>query len=88
MIYSKIGGSLQRGLTATSSNSPAAKFASQGDAHVRTDAQIKFLYYPMAYIHACIYIYMYICIYMYMHVYSCIYMHAFIYISISIYLSI
>ena len=23
----------------------AAKFASQGDAHVRTDAQIKFLYY-------------------------------------------
>ena len=26
---------------------PAAKFASQGDAHVRTDAQIKFLYYPL-----------------------------------------
>ena len=24
---------------------PAAKFASQGDAHVRTDAQIKFHYY-------------------------------------------
>ena len=26
------------------STPPAAKFASQGDAHVRTDAQIKFLY--------------------------------------------
>ena len=25
----------------------AAKFASQSDAHVRTDAQIKFLYYPL-----------------------------------------
>ena len=27
-------------------NSLAAKFTSQGDAHMRTDAQIKFLYYP------------------------------------------
>ena len=26
----------------------AAKFSSQGDAHVRTDAQVKFLYYPLA----------------------------------------
>ena len=26
-------------------NPPAAKFASQGGAQVRTDAQIKFLYY-------------------------------------------
>ena len=26
---------------------PAAKFTSQGDAHVRTNAQIKFLYYPL-----------------------------------------
>ena len=26
---------------------PAAKFVSQGDAHVKTDAQIKFLYYPL-----------------------------------------
>ena len=26
-------------------NPSAAKFASQGDVHVRTDAQIKFLYY-------------------------------------------
>ena len=26
-------------------NPPAAKFASQGDVHVRIDAQIKFLYY-------------------------------------------
>ena len=25
----------------------AAKFASQGDAHERNDAQIKFLYYPL-----------------------------------------
>ena len=28
-------------------NSSAAKFASQGDVHVKTDTQIKFLYYPM-----------------------------------------
>ena len=28
-------------------NHPAAKFASQGHAHVSTDAQIKFLYYPL-----------------------------------------
>ena len=27
---------------------PAAKFASQSDAHVRTDAQTKFLYYPLS----------------------------------------
>ena len=27
--------------------SPAAKFASQGDAHVRTKVQIKFLQYPV-----------------------------------------
>ena len=27
-------------------NPPAAKFASQGDVHVRIDAKIKFLYYP------------------------------------------
>ena len=27
---------------------PAAKFASQGDAHMGTDAQIKFLYYPLS----------------------------------------
>ena len=26
---------------------PAAKFASQGDTHMRTDTQIKFLYYPL-----------------------------------------
>ena len=29
------------------SNPPAAKFASQRDAHMRTDGQIKFLYYPL-----------------------------------------
>ena len=48
MIYNKIGGG--GGLTAGSYSAPnpsAAKFASQGDAHVRTDAQIKFLYYPL-----------------------------------------
>ena len=28
-------------------NSPAAKFASQGEAHMRTDTQIKFIYYPL-----------------------------------------
>ena len=27
--------------------SPAAKFASQGDAHERTKVQIKFLQYPL-----------------------------------------
>ena len=26
---------------------PAANFVSQGDAHMRTEAQIKFLYYPL-----------------------------------------
>ena len=30
-------------------SSKAAKFTSQGDAHVRTNAQIKFLYYPLSY---------------------------------------
>ena len=47
VICSKIGGSLQWGLTAPLSNPPAAKFASQDNVHVRTDAQIKFLYYPL-----------------------------------------
>ena len=28
-------------------NPRTPKFASQGDAHVRTDTQIKFLYYPL-----------------------------------------
>ena len=46
VIYGKL-----RGLTATPSPSPenpsAAKFASQGNVHVRNDAQIKFLYYPL-----------------------------------------
>ena len=32
----------------TPRNSPPAKFASQGGTHVRTDTQIKFLYYPLA----------------------------------------
>ena len=47
MIYRKIGG-LEQGLTVPPPpKPPAAKFASQGDARVRTDAQIKFLYYPL-----------------------------------------
>ena len=40
------GGNLQRGLTA-SPQSCDAKFASQCDARMRTEAQIKFLYYPL-----------------------------------------
>ena len=60
MIYSKIVGGkgvgwgggvggLQWGLTAPPlpTKPPSAKFASQGNAHVRTDAQIQFLYYPL-----------------------------------------
>ena len=46
MIYSKIG----KGEPYTfnpAPRPPAAKFASQDDAHVRIDAQIKFLYYPL-----------------------------------------
>ena len=43
------GGLLLRRLTVPSPppNPPATKFASQGDAHVITDIQIKFLYYPL-----------------------------------------
>ena len=66
MIYSKIRG---EGLTAPPSplpqrKPPAAKFASQSDAHVKTDAEIKFLYYPLyIYIYrGYIYIYIYITI--------------------------
>ena len=44
-------GDLQQGLSVPlhpqPTPPPAAKFASQGDAHVKTDAQIKFLYYPL-----------------------------------------
>ena len=29
------------------SKKTAVNFASQGDAHVRTDTQIKFMYYPL-----------------------------------------
>ena len=48
MIYSiRGGGGLQHGLTAPPPNPPAAKFASQGDAPMRTDTQIKLLYYPL-----------------------------------------
>ena len=41
MIYSKIGG------WDCKPPPPTAKSASQGDAHMRTDPQIKFLYYPL-----------------------------------------
>ena len=42
-------------------NTSAPKFASQGDVHVTTDAQIKFLYYPVCVnILYIIYIYIYI----------------------------
>ena len=49
MIYSKIrgegmGGSLQQGLATTPIPLPKP---SQGDVDMRTDAQIKFLYYPL-----------------------------------------
>ena len=50
MIYNKIRGGLQLGVTAPPPPPPKknpAKFASQGDAYMRTDAQIKFLYYPL-----------------------------------------
>ena len=46
MIYSKIGGLTARPYSAPP-NPRAAKFASQGDANVKTDAQIEFLYYPL-----------------------------------------
>ena len=59
MIYSKIEGGigcegrmdLQQGLIGpplcSLKKNSAAKFTSQGHAHVRTDAQIEFLYYPL-----------------------------------------
>ena len=49
MIYSRIGGRLTAGglQRPLPPNPPAAKFTLQGDAHVRTDAQIKVLYYPL-----------------------------------------
>ena len=40
-------GGLQHPLPPSPANPSAAKFASQGDVHVRTDAQIKFMYYPL-----------------------------------------
>ena len=59
VIYSKIGGRGGGGqgelitgcysapLKKKQKKKTAATFDSQGDAHVRTDAQIKFLYYPL-----------------------------------------
>ena len=58
MIYSKKGGLTVRAYSAPpppphpptpkNQKKPAANFASQGDTHVRTDAQIKFLRYPLS----------------------------------------
>ena len=51
-------------------NTAAAKLTSQGDAHMRTDTQIKFLYYPLnIYIYIYIYLYIYIYIYIYIFIY-------------------
>ena len=55
MIYSKIGvGGAYNGVLKCPPPHPlpsqktlTVTFASQGDAHMRTDAQIKFLYYPL-----------------------------------------
>ena len=50
VIYGKIGEWLTVGTYSAPlppPNSPAAKIASQVHAHVRNDAQIKFLYYPL-----------------------------------------
>ena len=47
VIYSKIGGFTAGAYSTPPPNPPAAKFASQGDAHVRTNTQIKFMYYPL-----------------------------------------
>ena len=84
MIYSKIRG---EGLTAPPSplpqrKPPAAKFASQSDAHVKTDAEIKFLYYPLYIYIQRIYIYIYTYIYtedIYIYIYR-----GYIYIYITI----
>ena len=53
MIHSKIGGLTVRAYAGgpppfQKKKNPAANFASQGDTHVRTDAQIKFLRYPLS----------------------------------------
>ena len=47
VIYSKIGGAYTAPFLLPIQIPPAAKFASQGDAHVRSDTQMKFLYYPL-----------------------------------------
>ena len=44
VIYGKIRGAYSAPFPP---NPSAANFASQGNVHMRTDAQIKFLYYPL-----------------------------------------
>ena len=46
-IYGKISGAYSVPPPPSPANPSAAKFPSQGDFHVRTDAQIKFLYYHL-----------------------------------------
>ena len=43
VIYSKIGG----GAYMSPPDPPAAKFTSKSDAYMKSDTQIKFLYYPL-----------------------------------------
>ena len=45
VIYGKIRGAYNA--PPSPANPAAAKFASQGDVHVKTDTQIKFLHYPL-----------------------------------------
>ena len=47
VIYSKIRGGLTAPPLPSPANLSATKFASQGDVNVRTDVQIKFLYYTL-----------------------------------------
>ena len=49
VIYSKIRGGITVPMPPPlpAPKPPAVKFTSQSDAHMRTDAQIKFLYYPL-----------------------------------------
>ena len=48
MVCSKIEGLTAGSYRALQPPPPAAKFASQGDAPLRTDTQIKFQYFPLS----------------------------------------
>ena len=48
VIYREIRGAYSGpSLSPSPTNPSSAKFASQGNVHLRTDSQIKFLYYPL-----------------------------------------